>query len=101
MAMSFMTSACSSDAEVEAAIVELNTALQDQVAIGSSPDVVLEFLQRHDIEHSPYQDATPNISAIVRDVQKSLLGSTSIQLEFLFENDKLNDYTVRKAYTGL
>jgi ribosomal protein L30/L7E len=100
MVMSFTSSACSSDAEVEAAINELKAKLENQLIIGSNPDQVLELLQQHKIEHSAYHANNPKISAIVRDVKKTLFGSTSIQLEFLFENDRLTSYTVEKAYTG-
>ena len=104
LTMCFSGSACSTDdATVAAKILELETALQKELPIGSSPEKVIRFLQSRAIEHSVYQNPSPQITGIIRDVKKGLLTSTSVQLEFFFsENDnKLIEYKVSEVFTGL
>ena len=101
LAMSFLSPACSNDQRVTAKILELETAIQEQLPIGSSPDEVIGFLQRHGIEHSNYHNDSRLITGIIRDVQKGLLTSGSVQLEFVFDNHKLTKYSVTEVFTGL
>ena len=101
LVVGFMTSACAHNSETETTIEKLRAALQNQVVMGSSPEEVEAILQRNGIEHSAYQDDTSRINSIVRDVEKTLDDTTSIQVEFLFEDHRLTRYTLEKAFTGL
>jgi hypothetical protein len=97
--MIFTASNCYSENNIQAAMARVVGTLRSQVVMGSSPHEVIDILQRHDIEHSAYHEDTAKIDAIVRDVVKSKLGSTSIQVRFLFENDRLFSYILKKSFS--
>jgi hypothetical protein len=97
--MVIMASNSNSEVNVRSETARLVGTLRAQVIMGSSPHEVMEILQRHHIEHTAYQEEAGILDAIVRDVVKLQLGSTSIKIRFLFEDERLSSYTLEKRFT--
>jgi hypothetical protein len=97
--MVMMASNCHSEVNIKSESARLIGTLRSHVVMGSSPYEVIEILRLHNIEHSAYQKRTAKIDAIVRDIVTSEIGSASIKIRFLFENDGLTSYTLEKTYT--
>jgi hypothetical protein len=70
--------------------------------VGTSRDRVIHVLDSLHVEHSPYDSASKTIKAIVRNVDRTLVTTRSLQLNFEFdERSQLKLFTVRDAVTGL
>jgi hypothetical protein len=92
----------------------LRELIEKNVKIGDSPETVIDFLDRHQLEHGPirrtseyrglrskYGDA-PMIGAIKRRTWRSLLMYESIQIDFVFDKDgRLQKFDLHPVYTGL
>ncbi|MEJ2620633.1 MAG: hypothetical protein P8163_10325 [Candidatus Thiodiazotropha sp.] len=96
--MILMAADCNSEVNVKSETARLIGTLRSQVTMGSSPHEVIEILRRHGIEHSGYQNNAARIDAIVRDVVISKLGSVSIKIKFLFEEERLSSYVLEKTF---
>lgn len=93
---------------------ELERAIADQVQTGTSPEQILNFLDRQHLEHSSlerlaerdsdsryYPVGTLMIRAIKRHTASSLVGFESLQIIFVFtEDQKLARFDVRPVYTA-
>jgi hypothetical protein len=97
--MVLMASNGHSEVNMKSESARLIGTLRSHVVMGSSPHEVIEILTLHDIEHSAYQKKKATIDAIVRDIVTSEIGSASIKIRFVFENDRLTSYTLEKTYT--
>lgn len=81
---------------------ETQARLQSALPVGSTASEVTTYLDREGIEHSGYVERERIINAILRDVEKSLLVSRSIRVDFHFDNaGKLVAIEARDVRTGL
>lgn len=80
---------------------KLADLIKGKIAIGSEIAEVVSFLDSNNIEHSKYVEDSRTIHAIVRNVSGRLIVKKSIQVKFIFsEEKKLYEYTVEEVFTG-
>src|SRR6266498_922236 len=71
--------------KVQRADADLAAQLKREVPAGSSPEKVIAALDRHQLEHSGYLREERRVTAIRRDVKRSVWTSESEVLEFRFD----------------
>lgn len=92
----------------------LRELVEQNVKIGSSPEAVMKFLDDQHLEHGPIRRTSqyseysntygdvPMIGAIKRKTWRSLLMFESIQIVFIFDDQKrLVKFDLHPVYTGL
>ena len=80
---------------------QIQLTLDQRLQKGSPPHEVLALLKSFKVDHSEYQKSARQIEAIVRDVQKNVPVTESIQIIFSFdETDKLKGYQLKSLFTG-
>jgi hypothetical protein len=82
-------------------VKNLIQAIDASLPAGTDKSRVLALLDAHSVEHSDYIERERKIYAIVREVEKSALATTSVQFEFIFdERGQLLRYTARDVVTA-
>jgi hypothetical protein len=81
---------------------ELRNEIEKALPIGTSRDRVVEFANKHGLEHSNYLERERMINAIKRGVSKGLLSESSAYVRFYFDDKgTLQRFTVEEVSTSL
>ncbi|MEL6877133.1 MAG: hypothetical protein AAGL68_03435 [Pseudomonadota bacterium] len=92
---------------------QISAQLAQNLPNGTSAQAVVDYINENDLSSDgpvnleslrPVKDApqTSDLLAIVRDVRKSALVSTAVQMRFVFDDEqKLIETSVREINTGL
>jgi hypothetical protein len=80
---------------------KLDAELKRSVPVGTDHARVGAILDSLKIEHSPYDQRTRAITAIVRDVSRTATTRRSLQVNFTFDDaGRLVGHTVKEVFTG-
>lgn len=95
-------SSARAEANRQARVAELETAIRTALPTGSTPAQVLAFLDARHIHHSGFDERTRAIYASTAEEQVNLLLRTGVYLVFHFDSSaRTTDFSVEQKATGL
>lgn len=91
--------ACAGGKPPEASVANVRSQIEQGLAVGSSPERGLEFLDSLKVVHSPYKDHGIQAN-FGRSSQKDLVSGAVYVRLYYDENNQLVRYTIEEILTG-